>query len=85
MVGADGAVRWRQPLSHGELGGALLVDGDNAFLLFPNSGLARISLRDGAEAAFVDLGQPAVEGPVAFGPRIVASAPDGALVIVNRP
>ncbi|MBA3480223.1 MAG: PQQ-binding-like beta-propeller repeat protein, partial [Pirellulales bacterium] len=84
-VGADGAVRWRQSLKHGELGGAPLVDGENAFLLFPTGGIARIALANGAEAAYTELGQPAIAGPVAFGPRLVVAAPDGTLLIVNRP
>jgi hypothetical protein len=81
----DGAIRWRQPLKHGALGGTPLVDGDHAFLLCPNGGVARIALADGAEAAYSELGQPAVAGPVAFGPRLVVAAPDGTLIIVNRP
>jgi outer membrane protein assembly factor BamB len=85
MVSGDGAVRWRHPLKHGTPGGAPLTDGENAFLLFPAAGLARIALADGAEGAFAELGQPAVAGPVAFGPRLVVSAPDGTLLIVNRP
>jgi hypothetical protein len=85
MVGGDGAIRWRQPLKHGELGGAPLVDEANAFLLYPSGGIARVNLVDGTEAAFADLGQPAVAGPVAFGPRLVVSAHDGTLLVVNRP
>jgi hypothetical protein len=84
-VGGDGAIRWRQPLKHGELGGTPLVDGDHAFLLFRDGGVARIALADGAEAAYAELGHPGVAGPVAFGPRLVIAAPDGTLIIVNRP
>jgi hypothetical protein len=62
-----------------------LVDGDQAFLLSPTAGIARISLNDGAEQSFAKLGQPAVKGPVAFGPRLIVAAPDGTLLVVNRP
>ena len=85
MVSGDGAVRWRHPLKHGTPGGIPLIDGENVFLLFPAGGLARIALGDGAEGAYAELSQPAIAGPVAFGPRLVVSAPDGTLLIVNRP
>jgi hypothetical protein len=84
LVGDDGAVRWRQPLQHGQPAGAPLVDGESAFVLFPE-GVARISTGDGAEQAFAELGQSAIEGPVAFGPRLVVAAADGTLLVVNRP
>jgi hypothetical protein len=85
MVSGEGAVRWRQPLKHGAPCGTPLIDDQDAFLLFPTGGLARISLADGAESAYAELGQPAIAGPVALGPRLVVSAPDGTLLIVNRP
>jgi hypothetical protein len=85
LVGHDGAVRWRHPLKHGDLGGIPLADGKDAYLLYPTAGLARVSLGDGVETAFVELGQPVVAGPVSFGPRLVLSAADGTLLIVNRP
>jgi outer membrane protein assembly factor BamB len=85
VVGGDGAIRWRQPAKRGLPGGAPLVDGQNAFVLYPTDGIARVSLAEGAEAAFAALGQPAVAGPAAFGPRLVVSSPDGTLLIVKRP
>jgi hypothetical protein len=84
-IAPDGAVRWRQPLKHGKLGGEPLVDGDAAILLCPGSGVLRINLADGAEGAFVELAQPAVAGPTAFGQRLVLGAADGTLLVVNRP
>lgn len=84
-ISADGAVRWRQPLKHGKLGGEPIVAGGEAILLCPAGGVARISLADGAEAAYVQLNQPAVAGPTALGQRLVLGAVDGTLLIVNRP
>jgi outer membrane protein assembly factor BamB len=85
MVGADGSIRWRQPVKHGELGGAPLVDGQSAFLLYPEGAIVRVNLADGTEAGLAELDQPAVAGPVVFGPRLVVSAHDGTLLVVNRP
>jgi hypothetical protein len=85
FIASDGAIRWRQPVKHGELAGAPLVDGPSIFVLSRNGGIARINLADGAEAAYSDFAEPAVAGPVAFGPRLVISAHDGTLLVVNRP
>ncbi|MCC6493953.1 MAG: PQQ-like beta-propeller repeat protein [Pirellulales bacterium] len=85
MAGPDGAIRWRQKLAHGELAGEPLTEDDSALVLYGSGGLARIRLADGAEAAFVVLDQPAIRGPVPFGPRLILTAPDGALLVVNRP
>jgi hypothetical protein len=84
-LSADGAIRWRRPVEHGNLGGAPLVAESEAVLLHPATGLEFINLADGAEAAFVELGQPAIAGPVAFGSRLLLAAPDGTLLVVNRP
>jgi hypothetical protein len=85
LIGDDGAVRWRQPFKHGEPGGTPLVDDGHVLVLCPAAGIARIQLSDGAEQAFAELGQGAVEGPVAFGPRLIVAAADGTLLVVNRP
>jgi hypothetical protein len=85
MASTKGAIAWRQALKRGQLGGLPLVDGDAALVLYPDGGIARISLADGSEQAFAELGQSAVAGPVAFGPRLVVSGADGTLLVVNRP
>jgi hypothetical protein len=84
MTGPDGAIRWRRALDHGALGGKPLADGATALVLF-GAGVARVNLADGAEAGYAELGQPAIAGPIALGERIVVAAPDGALLVVNRP
>jgi hypothetical protein len=84
-IGADGEIAWRRDLAHGELAGQPLVDGAAALLLHTQGGLSQINLADGAETGFVEFGQPAVAGPVRLGPRVVVTAPDGTLVVVNRP
>jgi PQQ-like domain len=85
LVNPDGAIAWRQPLKRGQLGGVPLFDGGEALLLYPDGGVARISLADGSEQAFAELGQSAVAGPIPFGPRLIVSAADGTLLVLNRP
>jgi outer membrane protein assembly factor BamB len=85
LVGADGAVKWRHAGEHGALSGKPLVDGPSAIVLHGEGGVSRINLADGTEAGYAELGQPAVAGPVALGERLVVAAPDGALLVVNRP
>jgi hypothetical protein len=85
LVGVDGAIKWRQPLKHGTPAGAPLLENTSMLVLYPGAGVARINLADGVEQAVADLGQPAVAGPVAFGQRLLVSASDGTLLVVNRP
>jgi hypothetical protein len=85
LIGADAAIAWRRELGHGDLAGRPLVKDGAALLLHASGGLSRISLADGAEAGYADLGQSAVAGPVPLGERVVVAAPDGALIVVNRP
>jgi outer membrane protein assembly factor BamB len=83
-VGVDGAVKWRQPLVHGNVGGQPLVADGQAFLLYP-LGIAKVSLNDGAEGGFVEIGQTLSAGPVSFAGRLVVAAADGTLLVVNLP
>jgi hypothetical protein len=85
LIGADAAIAWRRELEHGELAGTPLVKDGVALVLHAAGGLANINLSDGAETGYVDLGQSAVAGPVPLGERVVVAAPDGALLVVNRP
>jgi outer membrane protein assembly factor BamB len=85
MVGPDSAFRWRRKIEHGDLAGQPLLDGGNVLLLHANGGLSQVTLSDGAEAGYAAVGQPAVAGPVPLGGRVIVAAPDGALLVVNRP
>lgn len=85
MVGRDGAIAWRRELKHGALAGQPLVTGADALLLHAAGGLSKINVADGSEAGFVEIGQPATAGPTPLGERVVVVAPDGALLVVNRP
>lgn len=85
FVGDDGGICWRTPLGHGDLSGSPLVDGEAVLVLARSGGVARVSLADGKETAYLDLKQPVALGPVAFGNRLVLAAADGSLLVVNRP
>ena len=54
-------------------------------MLWQQGGLSRLELADGSEAAYVPLPQPVVAGPIAFGKRLVVSAYDGTLLVVDQP
>lgn len=83
-VEPGGGVAWRQPLAAPFAPGALPEDG-TAWVLDPAGACVQISMADGSEAARIELGQPAVAGPTPFGPRLVVAAPDGSLLVVDRP
>ena len=85
LIGADGAIRWRRAIEHGQLGGRPLVTGGGALLLHVAGGLENVNLADGAATGYADVGQPAIAGPVALGERVVVAAPDGSMLVVNRP
>jgi outer membrane protein assembly factor BamB len=82
---AGGGVRWRQPVAHGALAGEPLAAGGTALVLHNSGRLSTINLTDGAETSFVEVGKPAIAGPVALGERVIVVAPDGTMLVVNRP
>lgn len=83
-IGVDGAVRWRQPLAHGIVLGEPLVAEGHVFLLH-SLGVVKRSLADGVEADYVDVGQTLVAGPVPFAGRLIVTAADGTLLVINQP
>jgi hypothetical protein len=85
LIGADAAIAWRRELVHGELAGKPLVQDGAALVVHAQGGLAQINLADGAETGYAEIGQSAAAGPVPLGERVVVVAPDGALLVVNRP
>jgi outer membrane protein assembly factor BamB len=85
LIGADAAIVWRREPEHGELAGRPLVKDGAALMIHAQGGLAQINLASGAETGYAEIGQSAVAGPVPLGERVVVAAPDGALLVVNRP
>jgi hypothetical protein len=83
LVNSEDAIAWRRELKHGPLGGQPLFAGGAALLLHVEGGLERVNLADGAEASYLDLGQPAGAGPVAFGERWMVAAADGTLLVIT--
>lgn len=83
-ISPTAGVAWRQQVA-GQLGGRPLVEGDGVWLLDVEGRLIRLALKDGQESVRIELDEPAVFGPVPFGPRLVVAGSDGALLVVNRP
>ncbi|MCH8840869.1 MAG: PQQ-binding-like beta-propeller repeat protein [Planctomycetes bacterium] len=84
-VDGQGQIAWRGLLAHGQPNGKPLADGDAALILWQRGGLSRIRLQDGSESAHLELKQPTVAGPIAFGGRLILASSDGTLLVVDRP
>ena len=82
---SQGKVSWQISLTHGPPAGEPIAHNGGIELLWQTGGISRLQIADGAEVAFVPLPQPVVAGPVPFGRRLVVSAYDGTLLIVNHP
>ena len=78
-------IAWRQSLAHGPPAGLPVTHQGGLVLLWQQGGISRLELTSGEEAAYVPLPQPVVAGPVPFGKRLVVSAYDGTLLIVDQP
>ncbi|NOZ40947.1 MAG: PQQ-binding-like beta-propeller repeat protein [Planctomycetes bacterium] len=76
---------WRQPHTHGPPAGQPIAHDGKLVLLWQQGGLSKINLSGGEEVAYVPLPQPVVAGPVPFGKRLVVSAYDGTLLVVDYP
>jgi outer membrane protein assembly factor BamB len=84
-VQADGSTSWTQPLEHGDLVGPPLVRGDDLLLTYRKGILERRGLADGKPLGKADMTQSLAAGPVTFLSRIVLTANDGTLLIVDQP
>ena len=86
-LGPDGAILWRTPLGDRRPTGKPLIDTAAASLTlaWQLHGVSRLSLADGSELAQASLDQALVGGPIPLGRRLVLTAADGTLLIVNQP
>jgi outer membrane protein assembly factor BamB len=84
-IAADGQIKWQAPLEHGDLAGQPLVQDDSMLVAYKKGIVERRSLADGKSLAAKDLEQPLASGPVAFLQRLVISANDGTLLVVDQP
>jgi outer membrane protein assembly factor BamB/TolA-binding protein len=84
-VSADGSIAWTVPLEHGELAGPPLAADNGVLVAYRTGTLQRLTPEDGARLAEIDVEHPLVAGPVRFLQRIVLTAHDGTLLVVEEP
>ena len=84
-VDVHGQIAWREALAHGQPNGMPLAEKNSVLILWQQGSLSRILLQDGSESDFLQLEQPAVAGPIAFGGRLILASSDGTLLVVDRP
>ncbi|MEX0641218.1 MAG: PQQ-binding-like beta-propeller repeat protein, partial [Pirellulales bacterium] len=84
-ISPAGEIAWKAKLEHGELAGPPL-EAEGGFLLAYRKGIVeRRSMADGSPAAQHDLEHPLATGPVRFMQRLVLTADDGTLLVVEQP
>lgn len=84
-IGTDAQILWKSSFTHGPPAGRPIAHQNGIEVLWQQGGISRLSADSGDESSFVALPQPVVAGPVKFGKRLVVSAYDGTLLIVNHP
>jgi hypothetical protein len=84
-VSATGEIAWQAAIEHGELAGAPLVMNGSVLLAYRNGLLERRLLADGKAQATTDVEHPLAAGPVRFLKRLVLTASDGTLLVVDPP
>ena len=85
LVSADGEIAWRVPLEHGDPAGEPLVLEGSVLVAYRNGILERRALADGKPLAATDVEHSLAAGPVRFLNRLVLSAHDGTLLVVDQP
>ncbi|QDU56508.1 outer membrane protein assembly factor BamB family protein [Aeoliella mucimassa] len=84
-IDSSGAATWQVPLETGALAGTPLTDGGSMIVAAQDGTILRINLADGSIAGRADAGEPIAAGPVKLGNRLVVSARDGSLLVVDAP
>jgi hypothetical protein len=85
LISPEGQATWRVPLEHGDLAGEPLNVHDGVLLAYRKGIFERRAAGDGAASAAKDLEHPLASGPVRFQQRLVLSAHDGTLLVVDAP
>jgi hypothetical protein len=85
LISPAGEEMWRVPLSHGEPTGSPLVIDESVFVAYRNGKLERRAVTDGKVLATLDVEHSLMAGPVHFLRRLVLSATDGTLLVVDQP
>jgi outer membrane protein assembly factor BamB len=84
-MSAKGEVKWQAPLAQGPLAGPPLVLPDGIILAYRKGILERRSATDGNPIAMVNVEQPLATSPVLFVGRLVVTAADGTILVVDTP
>lgn len=87
-VSMDGDVAWNVPLeiaAASDLAGPPLVTDDAIYLAYRQGILERRLPADGQSSAQLDVHHPLATGPVRFEQRVVLTAHDGTLLVVDQP
>jgi outer membrane protein assembly factor BamB len=84
-VTADGAIAWSVPLELGDLAGPPLATDDGIYLAYRSGIVERRAPADGQVIGQLNVLQPLAAGPVRFMDRVVLSAHDGTLLVVDQP
>jgi outer membrane protein assembly factor BamB len=85
VVSAAGDETWRVALEHGALAGAPLTSDGSVLIAYRNGVVERRAIADGKVLATVDVEHPLAAGPVQFAERLVLTAHDGTLLVVDQP
>jgi outer membrane protein assembly factor BamB len=85
LVSKEGEEKWRAPMEHGPLTGAPLATADGVLLAYRNGIVERRSAADGKVQATKDVEHPLSAGPIRFSQRLVLTAHDGTLLVVDQP
>jgi hypothetical protein len=85
LLSSTGEEIWRVPLEHGDLTGSPLHAQDVLVIAYRNGVIERRANGDGKSLATVDVEHSLADGPVPFLQRIVVTANDGTLLVVDQP
>lgn len=78
-------IAWQVDLAGESPVGAPLAEGSGFLVSLGSGKLSRRNATDGAETASIDLGEAVASGPTAYGSRLLVSAIDGTVLVVNQP
>lgn len=84
-VHEDGSIAWADTVKEGELAGPPLAIADRVLLAYRKGTLERRRLADGKVAGRLDVEHPLAAGPVLMLNRVVLTAHDGTLLVVDQP
>jgi outer membrane protein assembly factor BamB len=84
-MSAAGQVKWQAPLAQGPLAGPPLVLPDGIILTYRKGVIEHRSLADGKAIATLNVEQPLATRATSFVGRLVVTAADGTILVVDKP